>query len=77
MQFIASTCVLNTISVIFTNPYAIATLPNIEKSKGLLVGYQNLPEMEIAASKVLFGLMKAQGKLPVTINRFFKYGDGM
>ncbi|MBD3748013.1 MAG: glycoside hydrolase family 3 [Sphingobacteriales bacterium] len=76
-QFIASTCTLNTVSIVFANPYAITTLPNIEKSKGLLVGYQNLPEMEIAASKVLFGLMKAQGKLPVTINRFFKYGDGM
>lgn len=76
-QFIASTCNLNTVSVVFANPYAIATLPNIEKSKGLLVGYQNLPEMEIAASKVLLGMIKSQGKLPVTINRFFKYGDGM
>jgi beta-N-acetylhexosaminidase len=75
--FIAAMASKNTITVVFANPYSIAGLPGIEKSKALLVGYQNMPEMEHSAAKVLIGTLKASGTLPVTINAFFKYGDGL
>lgn len=75
--FIADIAALNTISTTFTNPYTIAGLPGLEKSKSILVGYQNSPEMQRTAAKVLLGTLKANGKLPVTINSFFKYGDGV
>ncbi|MBK0381488.1 glycoside hydrolase family 3 [Pedobacter sp. SD-b] len=74
--FIADMASNNTISVVFANPYTVAGLPGIEKSKSVLIGYQNLKEMQKAAAKVILGSLKATGKLPVTINSFFKYGDG-
>ena len=67
----------NTISVILANPYTIAGLPGIEKSKSIIVGYQNSVEMENSAVKVVLGKLKSQGKLPVSVNSFFKYGDGL
>jgi len=75
--FIADMASLNTISAVFANPYTIAGLPGIEKSKALIVGYQNSSEIQNAAARVMQGVLKAKGKLPVTINAFFKNGDGM
>ena len=74
--FIADISALNTITATFANPYTIAGLPGLEKSKTILVGYQNSLEMQRSAAKVILGKLKANGKLPVTINAFFKYGDG-
>lgn len=74
---IAELSKLNTITVVFANPYTIASLPGIEQSKTLMVGYQNSNEMQRSAAKVLAGQMKATGRLPVTINAFFKNGDGI
>jgi hypothetical protein len=75
--FIAKTASLNTITAVFANPYTVAGLPGIEQSKTLLIGYQNGNEMEKSAAKVILGTLKANGKLPVSINSFFKYGDGV
>lgn len=75
--FIADIASLNTIIATFANPYTIAGLPGLEKSKSILVGYQNSLEMQRSAAKVILGQLKATGKLPVTINGFFKYGDGV
>lgn len=74
--FIADVARKNTISVVFANPYTVAGLPGLENSKAVLIGYQNSKEMEQSAAKVILGTLKATGKLPVTINAFFKYGDG-
>ena len=74
--FIADISALNTITATFANPYTIAGLPGLEKSKTILVGYQNSLEMQRSAAKVILGKLNANGKLPVTINAFFKYGDG-
>lgn len=75
--FIADLTKRNTITTIFANPYAIAGLPGIETSKGLIITYQNSKETETSAAKLLLGQLKPSGKLPVTINGFFKYGDGV
>jgi beta-glucosidase-like glycosyl hydrolase len=74
---IADISKLNTISVVLANPYTIAGLPGIESSKSIIVGYQNSVEMEKSAAKVVLGKLKPNGKLPVTINSFFKFGDGL
>ena len=66
--FIADLTKQQTITTVFANPYAIA---------GLIVGYQNSPQMELSAAQLLLGKLKSSGKLPVTINAFFKYGDGI
>ncbi|WP_442794417.1 glycoside hydrolase family 3 protein [Pelobium manganitolerans] len=75
--FIADLTKQQTITTVFANPYAIAGLPGIENSAGLIVGYQNSPQMELSAAQLLLGKLKSSGKLPVTINAFFKYGDGI
>ncbi len=75
--FIADLTKQNTITTVFANPYTLAGLPGIEASKGLILTYQNSTESEMAAAKLLLGKIKAKGKLPVTINSFFKYGDGI
>lgn len=75
--FIADIAQQQTITTVFANPYTLAGLPGIEASIGLTMGYQNSVETERSAAKLLLGKIKAKGKLPVTINSFFKYGDGV
>ncbi len=62
--------------VLFTNPYNLAALPGLENSKGLIVAYQKEDFMQQAAASVLKNQIIASGKLPVTVNGSFKYGDG-
>ena len=76
-QFIAQTAQMNTITVVFANPYTLSKLSGSAQSKTLIVAYQNSPEMEHAAAKVLLGDLKANGKLPVSINGLFNTGDGI
>lgn len=75
--FIADLSARNTVTCVFANPYTIAGFPGLENSKSILVCYQNNDKAQIAAAKVLAGQMQANGQLPVTINSFFKYGDGI
>lgn len=75
--FIADLAKQNSITTMFANPYTVAGLPGIEASKGLIIAYQNSKETELSVAKLLLGKLKANGKLPVTINTFFKYGDGI
>jgi beta-glucosidase-like glycosyl hydrolase len=75
--FISDLSNLNTVTCLFANPYTIPGFPGIEKSKSLIIGYQNNVEMQLAAAKVLSNQMQASGRLPVTINAFFKTGDGV
>ncbi len=75
--FIAGLPKTNTIISVFANPYTIAGLPSIEQNDALILAYQNEDIMQKAAAKVINGQLKANGKLPVTINAFFKYGDGV
>lgn len=75
--FISQLATDKTIFNVFANPYTIATFPGIENAKGIVVGYQNDASFQQASAKVLMGELKTSGKLPVTINTFFKYGDGI
>ena len=75
--FIAEISALNTIISVFANPYSISGLPGIELSKTLIINYQQSEELQKAAAKVVLGRLKATGSLPVTINTFFKFGDGI
>lgn len=75
--FIAELTRMNSVISVFANPYTIAGLPGLENSKTLMVNYQQSDELQIAAAKVITRQIKASGTLPVTINTFFKYGDGL
>ncbi len=67
---------MNSVFCVFANPYALAGLPGIEQAKSILVCYQNDDIMQRAATKVIMRRLTPSGKLPVTINSFFRYGDG-
>ncbi|MFD0763442.1 glycoside hydrolase family 3 N-terminal domain-containing protein [Mucilaginibacter lutimaris] len=67
----------NVVMSVFANPYTLAGLPGIEKSAGILVGYQKDDAMQRSAVKVITGLMKPAGKLPVSVNTFFPTGTGV
>jgi len=75
--FISALASQNTHFVLFANPYTLASLPGIESASSLLVGYQNDEIMQRAGAKVILKEIEAKGKLPVTVNSFFKYGDGL
>lgn len=75
--FIAELAKMNSLITVFANPYTIAGLPGIESAKTLILNYQNSDQAQIATSRVITGQLKANGTLPVTINAFFKYGEGI
>lgn len=62
---------------LFDNAYALNQFPGIEKSRALVVAYQPFFHSQETAAKLIFGKVAARGKLPVTVNRFFSYGDGI
>ena len=66
----------NAVFALFANPYNLAELPGIEKSKSLIVAYQKEEYMQKAAASVIKNQLTPTGKLPVSVNQFFKYGDG-
>ncbi len=76
-MFIKDMSLSNAVFALFANPYNLAALPGLEQSKGLVVAYQKEDFMQKAAASVIKNQVIATGKLPVTVNTFFKYGDGL
>lgn len=76
-MFVKDMAQKNAVFALFANPYNLAALPGLENSKGLVVAYQKEDFMQKAAAEVLKNKVIATGKLPVTVNGFFKYGDGL
>jgi beta-N-acetylhexosaminidase len=75
-MLITNMALKNTVFAFFANPYNLAGLAGIEKSKSLIVAYQKEDYMQKAAAAVIKNQLEPNGKLPVTVNPFFKYGDG-
>src|SRR5690606_19535999 len=75
--FISELASKNAHVILFANPYSMASLPGIENAAMILICYQNDAIMQRAGAKVILREIEAKGKLPVTINSFFKYGDGL
>jgi len=75
-EFVDKLAGRRTITVMFTNPYMLDNL-SVDRSSGIIMAYQNDGFMQKAAVKLLLGQIKAQGKLPVAINKKFQYGDGL
>jgi len=67
----------NSIIAVFANPYTIATINGLEKSRALIAGYQNSLEMQQSAVKVITRQLKPTGTLPVNISTDFIYGKGI
>ncbi len=67
----------NAMVAFFANPYNLANLPGIEMARSIVVGYQKEDFMQKAAAAIFTKKLMPTGKLPVTVNRMFKYGDGL
>jgi beta-N-acetylhexosaminidase len=76
-MLIADMAKKDAVFALFANPYNLAGLPGLENAKALLVAYQKEDFMQKAAASVFKNQLIPTGKLPVTANGFFKYGDGM
>lgn len=61
----------------FRNPYLIDKYPDFGNASALLLTYQDDENAQKSAAQVLFGAIGAKGKLPVTINKSYKAGDGI
>jgi hypothetical protein len=66
-----------TIVRFFGNPYALNYFKGLEKSYGLILTYGDNQIIQDLASQLIFGSIKASGRLPVTINEEFKSGSGI
>jgi beta-N-acetylhexosaminidase len=76
-QFLSNMAKNQAVFAFFANPYNLASLPGLENAKALLVAYQKEDFMQKAAASVFKNMLMPTGKLPVTVNGFFKYGDGL
>jgi len=63
--------------VLFDNAYTLNQFADIHQATSLIVGYQKLGAIQAAAAKLVLGDLTAQGKLPVTVNQYFQYGQGL
>ncbi len=67
----------NIILDLFGPPYALKRFSSLSKIKTILVSYEDTDIAQELSAQLLFGGIKAKGKLPVTINNNFKEGDGL
>ncbi|MEA1898024.1 MAG: glycoside hydrolase family 3 N-terminal domain-containing protein, partial [Bacteroidota bacterium] len=67
----------NTIISVFGNPFALSKLPGIENAEGLILTYQDNALAHEMAAQLIFGAFGAKGILPVSVNSYFKMGDGL
>ncbi len=62
---------------VFGNPYGLSRMPGFEHSKAVLFSFSKTEVSEKMAAQAIFGGIGVSGKLPVTANRIFRYGDGL
>lgn len=66
------------ILVFFSSPYKISSYNNVvEKSKAIVVGYENTEFAQEYAAQAIFGGYGFEGKLPVSIKGVANIGDGI
>ena len=67
----------HTIFSVFKNPYTLNKMDNIEDAAVLIEAYQDSELSEQKVAQLIFGGFKADGKLPVSVGKKFKAGDGL
>ncbi len=67
----------NTIVIIFGNAYSLREFKKIQSAKGLIVAYQESDNTQDLSAQLIFGGISAKATLPVTVNEYFKEGDGL
>lgn len=62
---------------VFASPYSLLQIKSFTNIEAILVSYQNSKLAQELSAQVLFGAVKATGKLPVSIGTAFKEGSGI
>jgi len=62
---------------VFTRPYSLLQITNFDEIESVIVSYQNNDVSQEVSAQIIFGALSAKGKLPVSINNFFKVEDGL
>ncbi len=66
-----------TILALFANPYSLQLIDSLKDIKAILVGYENIPALQKALAKSIFGKIDVRGKLPVTCSENYKVNLGL
>lgn len=61
---------------LFANPYSLNKLSDKVNPDGIIVSYEDSPLSQELSAQLIFGGIKANGQLPVTVNERFKAGSG-
>nr|WP_294935823.1 glycoside hydrolase family 3 N-terminal domain-containing protein [uncultured Flavobacterium sp.] len=67
----------NVTLTVFAKPYTLLPIQNFSKIENLVLAYQNNDIAQTVAAEIIFGAITAKGKIPVSINNFFKVDDGL
>ncbi len=67
----------NVILTVFASPHSLAKIKSFTNINTVLVSYQNSVVAQEASAQIIFGAIKAQGKLPVAIGDEFPIGTGL
>ena len=67
----------NVILDVFASPYSLLQLKSFSNIESLIVSYQNSKLAQEISAQIIFGALKAKGKLPVSIGKEFKAGFGI
>ena len=78
VKFIDSLCNTKQVVVdIFASPYSVGHFKNIEKSRALIVSYEDNSTTQEISAQLLFGGIMAKGKLLVTASDKYPLGTGL
>lgn len=67
----------NVILTVFANPYSLIGFDQVEKTKGLIMAYQDSRYANWGAAQLIFGAIGANGKIPVSVSATIKEGTGL
>ena len=62
---------------VFTKAYSLLPITTFDEIESVIVSYQNGDIPQEVSAELIFGAIDAKGKLPVSINDFFKVNDGL
>ncbi len=65
------------IGVFILNPFRIPKFTGLDSLRALMLAYDNIPELNVAAAKALFGKNAVGGRLPVNLPGVGSIGDGL
>ncbi len=65
-----------TIFVSFANPYVMRGISNLNNSQAFIEAYENDSVTQSSTAQLIFGAVRASGKLPVSIDKSYREGTG-